>query len=251
MSFFSQAFRSTISLSIRCLESHLLFGFQSHCLFQFDIQSRVFSLAFKAIVQLGIQSHIFSLVFRATSPVWHSEPSSYHDRAFIATFSVFRAVNSIWVFRASSLVFNVISFFQFGVQSHHIFSVTTFRVVLLSQAFRSTISLLVWCLEQRLQFGVQIHHPITIGHSLPPFRRSELHSQRSKLLVQFGHSELRLQYSMLSAFLVRYSEPCLQFSIQSHHVFLQLGVQIHHISFSSMFRAASSFWCSESLFVSV
>ena len=51
----------------------------------------------------------FSLAFKATI---------HHDRAFIATFSTFkatfiefRAVNLVWAFRASSLVFSVISFF--------------------------------------------------------------------------------------------------------------------------------------------
>ena len=99
---------------------------------QFDIQ-RCYSLvmAFRAAIssQLGFQSHVFSLAFGAASPVWHiessclssvwhSEPPSYHDQAFIATFLAFkatfltfRAVNSVWAFRASSLVFSVISFF--------------------------------------------------------------------------------------------------------------------------------------------
>ena len=102
---------------------------------QFNIQSRISSLAFRAISsqlqcsessfsvwhlemsvlsygvqslhpsQFGVQSHVFSLAFRATSPVWRSEP-----------------------------------YLQFGVQSHHLFSVMMFRVVILNLTFRDVSS---------------------------------------------------------------------------------------------------------------
>ena len=68
---------------------------------------------------------------------------------------------------------------QLEIQSHHIFSVKTFKVVLLSLAFRAMFS--VWHSEPisnlafrvtiPSQFGVQSHHPIMIGHSLLLFRR--------------------------------------------------------------------------------
>ena len=144
MSVISYGVQSHHLLIARHLEPSSLLNYDVQSrLSQFDIQrcqSSVmvfrpfifFSLAFKAAIssQLGFQSHVFSLAFRVVSLVWHIEPSCissvwcleppfYHNRAFISTFSAFRAtfltfraINSIWAFKASSLVFNVISFFS-------------------------------------------------------------------------------------------------------------------------------------------
>ena len=68
----------------------------------------IFSLAFRAFILL-------SSVFRAMFSIWNSEPSS----------------SSVWHSKPH---------LQFGVQSHHLFSVMTFRVVLLSLTFRDVSS---------------------------------------------------------------------------------------------------------------
>ena len=143
----SQAFKSTISLSVRHLEQDLHFDVQSHCLFQFNIQSRVFSLAFRAIVQFGVQIHIFSLAFRV---VVHSQafrtisqlgiqmPSYFFNLAFrdisqlgiqshhfplvqrseLHSQHLELSYSFSSVFRATLLAFRVVIFFQFNIQSY-------------------------------------------------------------------------------------------------------------------------------------
>ncbi|KAL6338312.1 hypothetical protein AAG906_018657 [Vitis piasezkii] len=100
---FSSAFRAIIILD---------FGVQSHHCFSvltsaFRVIMSFFGSAFRATIflQFSFQSHHLSpiqhseslssycLVFRVTVPftTWHSKLSSYHDRAFVATFSTCRA----------------------------------------------------------------------------------------------------------------------------------------------------------------
>ena len=146
-------------------------------------------MAFRATIsfQFGIQSHHFFLVmaFRVTifstvmasrvtifSQLQCSKPSSHHDRAFIATFSVFRAtflafraVSSIWAFGASFLVFDVINFLVWHSEPS-LFNMT-FKAIMFffSLAFRDSSS--VWCLEPYLQFGIQSRCLFLVWHSEP------------------------------------------------------------------------------------
>ena len=137
LSFFSLAFR-TVSPAWRSESLSLLsYGVQGLHLLQFGVQSRISSLAFRAATssQFGLQSHVFSLAFRATIhsqfgcsephllfsvqshypfTVWHSEPSSYHSWAFVATFSTFRA---------TFLAFRTTISLHLGVQSHHLITI--------------------------------------------------------------------------------------------------------------------------------
>ena len=110
-SLFSLAFRAA-SLVWRS-KPHLQFGVQSHGFsssfrvimshFQFSVQSHIFNLAFRAVVrfQFSLQSH------HVTSSVWHSKP------LFVSSF---------------------------GIQSHHRFLVTTFRVIIFSLTLRDVSS---------------------------------------------------------------------------------------------------------------
>ena len=144
MSFFSQAFRSIISLSFRRLESYLHFGIQSHCLaqrsdthFQFGIQSRR--------SESGIQGH---------QSAWHSKPSyfqfsiqshwsTWHSDATIFLQFGIQRHQSVWhleppfsfssTFRATFLAFRVVILFQFDVQSH-IASIQSYRFLLVQHS---------------------------------------------------------------------------------------------------------------------
>ena len=146
-----------------CLLSHIV---QSH-LFQPDIPSYRFSLAFRAIVQLGIQCHLlplvlvfraifsfwhlmtpsfFILALKAASSIWRSESHFHFDiQIFVFLFGVqsnifilaFRAAYSVrhqsyHIFR---LAFRIVHF-PFSVQSH-IF-ISTFRSLFFCSAFRAT-----------------------------------------------------------------------------------------------------------------
>ena len=110
MSFFNQAFRSTISL-------------------QFDVQSRIFILAFKAVV-------CFNLTFRVVFLVWHSK--LLFDLAF-------RVVSLVQCLEPSFIVWSSESSFIPGVQSYHI----------LGFSFRATF--LAFRVVFLFQFGVQSH----------------------------------------------------------------------------------------------
>ena len=135
-------------------------------------------MAFKVFI-------FFSLAFRAAiySQLRHSK-LSFSVQRLEASFlvSTFRATIS----------------FRFGVWSHHPFSIWVFRATISSQfghleppslfnlAFRVTIP---------SQFGVQSHHSIIIRHSLPPFRRSQLHSWHSESSLTVRLSELHSWHS--------------------------------------------------------
>ena len=133
----------------------------------------------------------------------------------IITFSIlaFRAISPVLVFRA------IISF-SFGVQSHHVFSFTTFRVVFLSLTF--LVTSLVGRSEPLFHFGVQS-------------RVLFLSASRAIACLRFG-----IQSHRLSSF--RRSEQCfVSFGVQSHCLF----------SFRRSESCFVSAWHSKSLFIFV
>ena len=169
-------------------------------------------------------------------------------------------------FRPSSLVFSVINLFQFGVQSH-VFS-STFRVIMsyLSQVFRSTISLSIWCLEMHLQFGVQSHclfqfdiqscvFSLTLRAWSLIFSVISFFSSTFKAMSSVQH----LESSCLSS--VRHLDPpyLFQFNVQSRifilafRAIVQFGVQsrIFSLAFKAVVYFVSLVWRSELLFVLV
>ncbi|RVW52119.1 hypothetical protein CK203_095085 [Vitis vinifera] len=143
----------------------------------------------------------------------------------------FRFVVHSMAFRATiSFQFGVLeppSHYSSGVQSHHLFSVTTFRVVLLSLAFRAL-------------FGIQSHHIFNLAF------RVASPVWHSKPYLQFG-----VQSRIFS--LVFRAIVCLQFDIQIHcsvwhsessyllhfgiRAIVQLDIQFHHLSIVLAFRA--------------
>ena len=212
--FFSLTFRA-VSRTWRSESLSLLsYGVQGLHLFQFGVQSRIFSLAFRSTIsfsvwrselhlQLGVQSHhpfsimafrafiFFSLAFRVASPTWHSESLSLLNYGiqglYLLQFGVQR--------RIFSLAFRATIFFQFGVQNR--ISSLAFRVTIPSQLWCSRpTSSSIWCSKSHLQFGIQSRHIFSVWPS----------------------------------------EPCFQFGVQSHHPF---SVRV--------FRAASPVQRSESL----
>ena len=209
-------FRSTISLLVQRLEPHLHFGVQSRCLFQFDIQSLVFSLTFRSsslvfsvinfflvrrsepclqfgiqshhvFLQLGVQIHHISFIsaFRVVSSFWHSEP--LFSLAFRYAFLVWHLESSFRVRHSGplvSLAFKAIIFLvqhleplvNLAFRCHHISSVWHLET-LVSLAFRATIF---------LQFSVQSRIPsIQSCHSLL-VRCSESHCQHLELSFSFS-----------------------------------------------------------------
>ena len=196
----SWAFKATIYFQFSIQSHHLLITRHSEPssllsndvqsrLSQFNIQRCQFSvMVFKVFI-------FFSSAFRVAiySQLRHLE-SSFSVRHSESSFLVlaFRAVRSSQFglqSRISSLAFKATISFQFSIQSHHIFSVWRSKPPsLFSLAFRVTVP---------SQFGVQSHYPITIGHSLPHFRRSELHSWHSELSFIVWSSELHSWRSIL------------------------------------------------------
>ena len=227
--FFDLAFRA--ASSFWCLEP--LFASSSSFiaiipLFQFGVQSRIFILAFRAVVcfLFDIQSHhlffpfdvqscIFISTFKTISSVWHSEPLFVFGSTFRAVFSVWRSESLFILVRHSEphlqfsvqnsilcLASRVIVHFQFGVQGRRLFFlVRRSESSCLSSIRRS---------ESHLHLGVQSH----------------ISSQAFK-----------------PASSVWSSESCHQFNIQSHYSLLtfrsivSFGVQCHHLSLVLAFRA--------------
>ena len=115
-------------------------------LFRFGIQSRIFILAFKAVVQFSsvfkatpsvrcLELHfLFGIQSRCSFSIWCSELSFISSSAFrvVVCFfsSTFRVVMSFFnsSFRVTSLVRRSEPHLPFGVQSH-VFS-STFRVII-------------------------------------------------------------------------------------------------------------------------
>ncbi|RVW13548.1 hypothetical protein CK203_101447 [Vitis vinifera] len=152
----------------------LSFGVQSHHLFQFwHSEPSSFSiLAFRAIITSSV------LAFKATisSQFGHSGPPSFYSLAFKAIIVLNFGVQSHHRFSVSAL--RVIIILNFGVQSHHhsrfrrsepsSFSVSPFRAIIASQFWRSESSLLLSFgvqNHQHFQFGVQSHHSSQFRHS--------------------------------------------------------------------------------------
>ena len=129
------------------------------------------------IVDLTIPTHQWSIfwdswgLFQTLSVDWelwwhatlgHISPLSYlFSLAFNATIFSHFDIQSyqfiIWHSEPPSLL-------SYGVQSHHLFSITTFKVVLLNFGIQSHHIFSVWCSKPLplLSFGVQSHHPFSI-----------------------------------------------------------------------------------------
>ena len=117
-------FKAIVYSQLRHLElSCSQFSVQSHYLFQFSVQSRIFSLAFRAVIcpQFDIRSHhvsfpsdiqscIFILAFKTASSVWRSESSFVFSSTFGATMSLFR-----FTFRVAFSFWRLKPHLQFGV----------------------------------------------------------------------------------------------------------------------------------------
>ena len=147
------------SSTLRAIISPLVWPSKPY--FQFGVQSRIFSLAFRVIVcfqfdiqshyvflLFGVQSRIFSLEFRAVFLVWLLE-------LLFVSRSTFRAI-------ISRLVWHSEPYLQFGVQSRCLFLVRYSKPSHLQFGIQSRISSLafkaissVWRSESYLQFGVQ------------------------------------------------------------------------------------------------
>ena len=135
------------------------------------------------------------------------------------------------------------SVLSYGVQSHHRFSVMTFRVVFLSLTFSDVSSQLwrsesssssVWCSKPHLQLGIQSHYPFTVWRSEP----SSYSVWRSE-----PHLQLSVRVTIPSQFDVQ-SPHLFQFGIQSRHIFSVTKFRV--ILLSLTFRDVSSqLWCSE------
>ena len=212
-------------------------------------------------LQFGVQSHHSSTVYVIQSH--HVTLSVRRSEPLLVFHSTFRAVvHPCWAFKAISLVlvFRAIIPFQFGVQSHCVFSFTMFRVVFLSMTF--LVTSLVGHAELLFQigihrcffwfgvqshhyripsFGVRSHHHFLVWrswlHSL--FRRSKSSSHlRSAFRAIIITSQYRCSEPSSSHFQFRRSEPCFhsymefraivyfRFGVQSNDLFL-FGVQSH------------------------
>ena len=140
MSLFHLMFR--VAFSFWRSEPHSQFQRSDPSLYlRFDIQSRIFILAFRASIssRFGIHSHGFSSAFRVIMSflVWRSKP---HFHFGIQSYCSLSGVQS----HCSIL----------GVQSHHLSTIRRSEPPsLLILAFRATIF---------LQFGVQSHCPFTV-----------------------------------------------------------------------------------------
>ena len=211
MSVFSFGIQNHPFLITRCLEQASLLSY--------DVQSRP--------SQFGIHSHhifsvwafrviLHSFSFRAAFSVQRSEPQFFslvrHSEPPFLTARCSEPPSLL------SLAFRATISFQFGVQSH--ISSLAFRVTIFlvwhsepcfQSGIQSRISSLVFKVSVPSQFGVQSYHPIMIGYSLPPFRRSE------------------------PSFIVRNSKSSFIPRVQSHHIFSlifraisQSVIQSHH-----------------------
>ena len=239
-SFFILAFIA--ASSVWCSEPHFHFDIRATIFFVWRLEPLfIFHLVFRATfsfrhpdlcffvrrsephIQFGVQSRIFSLAFRAVFSFRHQ---SYH------------------IFH---LAFRAVVHFLFGVQSH-IF-ILTFRSLFFCPAFRATslfrrsraaspvtafrvTIILSWCSEPHLRFGVQSHHPITIGHSLPHFPRLKLRSQRSEPHIYFGIQSRIFSLAFRAAPLIWRSEPYFHFDIRATTFF------VWHLESLFIFRLA-------------
>ena len=90
-----------------------------------------------------------------------------------------RHILSVTTFRVilHSLAFKATISLQLGIQSHHRFSVTMFKVIFLSLTFRDVSSQFwrskpssssVWRSEPHLHLDIQSHYPCIVWRSEPP-----------------------------------------------------------------------------------
>ena len=211
---FSMAFRDTFS-SQRS-KPHLQSGVQSRCLFQFGIQSRIFfpfgvqshtsNQAFRVVVyfQFGVQSRIFSLA---------------SESSFISSLT-FRAIIPFSAWRSKpSFVF-----FQFDIQSRHVFLSFAVHSHVFILAFRAAS--LVWCSEPSFVLSLTFRATSFFWHSEPLFSlafsatiffqfwRSEpffipIKAFRVAILPSFWHSEplFSSEYSVIIFLQFWHSEP--------------------------------------------
>ena len=121
-------------------------------LFQFDVQSCLFHLAFRAASSFRhpMLSRFFHLAFRTSILVWHSKPTFtflvWHSEPSPLISLAFRAIITSQSRRSEPLFLLSLS-----VQSRHHFSVSAFRAIITSQLWRSEPLFL-------LSLGVQSHH---------------------------------------------------------------------------------------------
>ena len=176
-------------------------------------------------------SSIRHSVSSCLSLVWHSEPPSYHDRAFIAIFSTFRAiflafgaVNLVWAFRVSSLVFSVISFFSLAFRAMSSVRYSE------SSCFSS---------DRRLdplylfQFGVQSRIFIST------FRVIVYFSLTFKFVFLVWHLKPFFNLAFRATSLVWHSKSLFASNLAFRAtMFLQLGIQCQHLSLVLMFRVS-------------
>ena len=204
----------------------------SESYFHFGVQSHI--LSFSTRIQ-----HLFSIQHLESSchtfQFRRSEPSSLlsigdqsHHRFSVSTFKAIIAFQ----FRRSESP----SLLSFGVQSHHRLSVLAFKAIIAFRFRCSGPSLL-------LSFGVQIHHRFSILAFKAIITSQFQHSKPPSFLnfgVQNYHrfSLLAFRVIIASQFWRSESLSLLSFGVQSHHRFLvsafraiiasQFGVQSHH-----------------------
>ena len=146
---------------------------------------------------------------------------------------------------------------QLGIQSHHCFSVTTFRVIFLSFGVQSHQLLITRCLRPSsfLSYDIQSHpsqfdiqgYQFLVWHSEPPYLLSlvfkamflvwcseslSLHGLTFKAII-LSRSGIRRHLSNVQShhfFSVWCLEPFFQFGIQSHCLFL-----VRHSELSCLF----------------
>ena len=136
-------FRATISFQFGVQSHHPFLVWRSGppSIISYDIQVIFLSSTFRVVLlSFGVQSHNLFLVwvFRATisSQFGHSKPQSLFSLAFRATIPSQFNVQSLHLLQYWRSKLHL----QLDVQSRPIFSVTTFRVVLLSLTFRDVNS---------------------------------------------------------------------------------------------------------------
>ena len=212
---------------------------------------------------------LFHLKFRVTFSFCHSESHSqfqHLDPSFVLS-STFKAIMSLF-----RLTFRVAFSFQqseshsqfqhpkpllllsFSVQSHHRFSVTTFRVILLSLTSRYVNSQF-WRSEPPSSYSStfkaniasqlrRLESSFIVWHSQPPYLLSLVF--RVTIPSQFGiqsYHPIMIGYSLPTfqrskpQFTIRNSESSFIPRVQSHHIFCltfrsisQSVIQSHHFS---------------------
>ena len=157
-------------------------------------------------LQLGVQSrHLFSITKFRVILFSLAFKVVVHGMAFRATISF-----QIWRLEPTfffSLAFRVIISLQLGVQSHHLFSVTMFRVVILSLTFRVISS----------RFNFQSRHLLTAWHLEPQFLFN--YGVQVTISLQLGvQSHHIFSFTTFRVFLLSLTFKVIssQFGIQSH-----------------------------------